>query len=652
MKRKLVGTIVAASMLLGSLSGCSLLGGGKDKEAISEVADEFVSKMIEGKPDKAAKVVLDEDQAFLEAGDFGGNEEIAEALLSAASYEIGEVEGKAKDEEGSAEIIFEIADLDATLEDGMTNDELIEAIPDAETTEDTFTLNLVYDDEEWFVDPDSATDFVEHVADLVSELEVGGLSEDAAIEAVEEFIGYCAAGDIEAAYAMTPEGEIDTSEIEADGIDPEIILPEMANFFQAYFGSFDYVATVTNVSEESIQVELNGTAPDFNTEFQNSMSDVDVLLPIFTPVMASFMTTGNEDVDLSGAYISLMQLMTQCANNGTPVPTIVDFLVTEGEDGELKVDPINDDLIPSIDSFSPDPEIEDELMLAILDQLLQDGTIDQDTYNSFASMYGIATVSDNGITSTYEEGTNFWSFDYELKSDCLEVTVRTYSYNNEGDVFEYDILIDGQPYAERATYTVPTSSNDNIIIDLPIENGELAAGEYTFIVYDQGAGNTDVVVTGTIVSGGVTASEGDDDDVGGVEPGSVVAGEYPVENNVATGTSMTVEGDTSTDYFTNYFYSDAEFTSSKYDNYSTNDSGIYLQIVTWDYHDVGDSFYYGVYRDGQIVDGGVSVIEDDTNDDDVFIAYEPSDLEAGDYTIIVYQVNSDVEMARAFVTVE
>jgi hypothetical protein len=26
--------------------------------------------------------------------------------------------------------------------------------------------------------------------------------------------------------------------------------------------------------------------------------------------MASFMTTGNEDVDLSGAYISLMQLMT------------------------------------------------------------------------------------------------------------------------------------------------------------------------------------------------------------------------------------------------------------------------------------------------------------------------------------------------------
>ena len=650
MNKKAIGSLVAASMLLGSLSGCSLLGGGKDAEAISEAADSFVSSVVSGKADKAAKAVLDGDEAFLEAGDFGGNEDIAEALLGSAEYEIDSVEGKAKDEEGSADIVFTWADLDATVEDGMTRDDLIAALEDPEeTTEETVTLELVYDDEEWFVDPDSAVDFMEFIADQVSDLEVGGLSEDGALAAVDQFIGYLVAGDMDSALAMSTNDDLE-SEIIDDGGDPEVVLPAMGSVYSAYFSRVTYEASVTDSTEDSITVALTGTAPDYTSEFQAVTNDVDTIAPIYAPVFGAFLNgQSEEDIDASQAFISIAGLLEDAISSSSSTKDYnCTILVTADENGNLIVDP-DDDFFEIDDAFSfePDESIEDELIIACLDILLADGTIDQTTYDTYAAMYGAATVAPvttEGISATYTEGSNFWTFDYELLSDRLEVTVRTYSYNTTGDIFEYDILIDGVPYCERAQYVIPGASDDTIIMTLPLEDGTLAEGTYEFIVYDLGAGNTDVVCDAVITSGGAQGSSA---------TVSTAGGDFPIETGVTTGTAGDVEGDTSTDFFLGDFYSSASFGSYNSSGiYTTSGTGIYFQILTWDYHDVGDVFYYGVYRDGVNVDGGSFVMTDPDLDDDVYISYEPATLEAGDYTIIVYQANSTVEMCRAYATVQ
>lgn len=651
MNKKAIGSLIAASMLLGSLSGCSLLGGGKDAEAISEAADSFVSNVVSGKPDKAAKAVQDSDEAFLEAGDFGGNEDIAEALLGSAEYEIDNVEGKAKDEQGSADIVFTWADLDAIVEDGMTKDELIDALSDPEeTTEETVTLELVYDDEEWFVDPDSAVDFMEFLADQVADLEVGGLSEDSAIAAVDEFIGYLTAGDMDNALAMSYENDLE-EKITEDGGDPAIVIPAMGDVYAAYFSKVEYEASVESSTEDSVTVAITGTAPEYTSEFNAILCDVDTLAPIYAPIFGAFINGGDEDsIDMNDSYVSIIGLLTDAINSST---TTEDYdctiVVTADEDGNLLVDP--DDNFFSVDDsldIEPDDSIEDELIVACLDILLADGTIDQATYDTYAVLYGGATVAPattEGISATYTSGSNFWTFDYEVKADYLEVTVRTYSYNTTGDIFEYDILIDGQPYCERAQYVIPGVSDDTIIMTLPFENGTLAEGTYEFIVYDLGVGNTDVVCDAIITSGGVQ---------GTADPTSSVAGgDYPVETSVATGTAGDIEGSTSTDCFMADFYTSSSFDSYMSNGtYTTGNNGIYLKIVTWDYHDVGDTFYYGVYCNGVNIDGGSFVMSDPDLDDDVFISYEPSALTAGDYTIIVYQANSTTEMCRAYATVQ
>ncbi|MBO4242246.1 MAG: hypothetical protein J5883_03095 [Clostridiales bacterium] len=651
MNKKAIGSLVAASMLLGSLSGCSLLGGGKDAEAISEAADSFISNVVAGKADKAVKSVQDSDEAFLEAGDFGGNEDIAEALLGSAEYEIDSVEGKAKDEEGSADIVFTWADLDTIVEDGMTKDELIEALKDPEeTTEESFTLELVYDDEEWFVSSDSAVDFMEFLADQVADVEVGGLSEEAALAAVDEFVGYLNAGDMDSALAMSVNDDL-ASNIEEDGGDPEIIIPALGEVYKAYFTQVDYESSVIDSSEDSVTVQLTGTAPYFLDDLDAAISDVDTLAPLYAPIFGAYINGASEDdLDPNDTYLAFIDILSDTINGASSTTNYnCTVVVTADEDGNLLVDP--DDDFFSVDSawsFEVDDSIEDELVIACLDILLADGTITQSDYDMYAAMYGGSTVAPattEGISATYTEGTNFWTFSYDVKADYLEVTVRTYSYNTTGDIFEYDILIDGQPYCERAQYVIPGVSDDTIIMTLPFENGTLAEGTYEFILYDIGAGNTDVVCDAIITSGGVQGAPSTTTSVSG--------GDYPVETNVATGSAGTVDGDSSTDFLLGDFYSSSSFNSyNSSGTYTTSNSGIYFQILTWDYHNVGDTFYYGVYCNGVNVDGGTFTITDEYQDDDVFISYEPSALVAGDYTIIVYQANSTAEMCRAYAKVQ
>ncbi|MBR6483551.1 MAG: hypothetical protein IKT14_00905, partial [Clostridiales bacterium] len=64
MRRKITGVILAVSVLAGSLTGCSLFTS-KDRAAIEEKADTFMSEILQVRYERAARTVLDGDEHFM-----------------------------------------------------------------------------------------------------------------------------------------------------------------------------------------------------------------------------------------------------------------------------------------------------------------------------------------------------------------------------------------------------------------------------------------------------------------------------------------------------------------------------------------------------------------------------------------------------------
>ncbi len=63
--KKTVCLVTASALLLGSLSGCSLLGG-KDKKAAGEAVTSYVEAISKSKFNNSKKFVVDEEDYFLE----------------------------------------------------------------------------------------------------------------------------------------------------------------------------------------------------------------------------------------------------------------------------------------------------------------------------------------------------------------------------------------------------------------------------------------------------------------------------------------------------------------------------------------------------------------------------------------------------------
>ena len=105
--------------------------------------------------------------------------------------------------------------------------------------------------------------------------------------------------------------------------------------------------------------------------------------------------------------------------------------------------------------------------------------------------------------NSYEGGSNFWNlyfFDtdgniyvdesYNVGVKAIVLQVHTFSYNKVGDVFYYDVYIDGELISEKNVYTNQTDLADHCDI-VYHGNGEgLTKGRYTFVIYDVNSTST------------------------------------------------------------------------------------------------------------------------------------------------------------------
>ncbi|MCQ2516048.1 MAG: hypothetical protein MJ094_04215 [Saccharofermentans sp.] len=158
---KIAASVLATAMIM-SMTGCSMLGGGKAKQEVIDAADSFASNICALKASKvtAAMADLDDDKAAeIEfAFEAINSDDILSVIAGTLAYEIDEdsVEVDSKKGEASVDVVFTYVDANSVYEDVIADggDEaaFIDALEDCDdVVEVEVTYEFTLEDDEWLV---------------------------------------------------------------------------------------------------------------------------------------------------------------------------------------------------------------------------------------------------------------------------------------------------------------------------------------------------------------------------------------------------------------------------------------------------------------------------------------------------------------------
>ncbi len=614
--RKALSLITAAAVLAGSVSGCSLLGG-KDKTAAGEAVTNYIEAISKAKYGTSKKYVIDEEDYFLEHEFDGATSGILEALWSATEYELGDIE--VNKDSATVEVEFTMPDLESIADEGYSYNEFVDAIADIDDmTEETFEFELSKEDDEWLIEPDSTHDFFTFFIDLTADLDFAGLSEEAALEAVNTFISYMAEGDISSAEAMNANASNYTSEYDLDVVS-DYYRELIGEVYAAYFSNLDYVLEVTETTDDSITVSVTGTAPDADSAVTAAANDPDIFAPIVADYIDAIMN-GNGDMDsiTTDAY----GVVISAINSAELIPYSSFAVVTADEDGNLFVAP--DSSFMQTYEF---PEFTNEaVMPAALDLLYEQGRITSEQYAELSGLYSESGYAYSSVIVV--EGDDFFDHTVYIDDQFVRVQVQTWMYYNEGDTFSYFYVTDDDTIVS-GDYVMHDNNSDIIEIVIPVgDSGPY--GDYAVTVYDEGSNASSVLVTLEIA----------------------VHDEGAPADTFSTGESMTFT-EASDDVYVFHFIDESGDWIEEGTLPSDSDS-ISFYTRTWGYYEDGDSMDCDVYLDGEYVDTLTYVLNGGDGLQDTFeFEYAPaSGLESGDYTFVMHDVNAESVFVVAYATVE
>ncbi|MBR6483553.1 MAG: hypothetical protein IKT14_00915 [Clostridiales bacterium] len=621
MFKKVTAIILSAVMLLVPLTGCSM---GAKKE-IDSTVDWYLSTMTKLKYEKASEYVMGEDNNYLNYIPSGSDKQIVDALLANCEYEIGDETVSMADGEASADVTFTFADVHQLTEDGISVADLKSEIRKMKkTTEEVFTVDLIKDGSHWFIDPDSATEFMIFMGNMVEGLEVMGLSDTGALAYADQFVETLRSGDIDAAMEMNNGADLTLS-----GDFTYMYLYDMEPFYDAegemladYYSSFDYTASIIDSQEDYIRVSLTGQAPDISQGMENLKNDMPVFAPLYGEALGDYFMDplgyDYDTYDYDSVYISYLKLLGAAAEySTTTAPFSFELEIAERNNGELYIASMTD-LIPASDAFSYGYlNYDSEIIIQVLDQLLEDGLITRATYEYDIDSYGLGTYVE-GMLFTYS-GTEMYNFDAYMDSDKITMNITTWGYYNTGDTFKYDVYIDGVQQPGNHTITVNGYDTDDIVLEYPLQNCELPAGDYVFDIYEEGGGTSNVIITISFHCDGIVMSE----------------------NYHTSG----VVYDTSDDFYSLSSYLSSDFIYETYNGYAATSDGMYIMINTWSFNTGLPSEYtYEITRDDEVVATGTAEYYN-TYSDQIRISYREGrsgGLTPGVYIVTVYEPDGSV----------
>ena len=482
-----VSILLIAAMVSVLLTGCSLFGG-KDKTAITEAVSSYIDAVKTFDIDTQTKLMEPGHNAVSSMEMPSLQREIYDAVMASSDYEIRNVEGSEKKGEGSCDVAFRIPDLTVITSTeeaaGYSKDELVSAISSSTARKEiVLTLELVFEFDSWLIRASSTSDTAAFILSIGDGIEVKAISDAEASTVTEEFIGYLAAGDVDAASAMyyCPEGTIFDEELRADL--PEGFSDSVFELYSSVFTDYDYDMEVHAIDEDSVSVTVSGITTDVAGAEYEMTFDPESMVNIYSDMIMSAI----EDTTFNPAVI-YNEILAHVDPNDNCEFT-VGFIINVEEDGTKTIafDPDSEGtaVLNRPDNIILEPDGTDYIKLAA-DALLEEGSITPEQYSDITHIFSIAT--EDGITVTYEGNDNLYDFAFERNEQGILVRVSTWGFYEEGTEFTYDLLREpegGQPVIVSGSTNIAEGSDENMFFTIELTEEDFAiGGTYAVNVYD------------------------------------------------------------------------------------------------------------------------------------------------------------------------
>jgi len=330
------------------------------------------------------------------------NDDAAEVMdegMTKMSYEIGKITGSTRDLAGSCEVIITAVDVEEVLSDfddaGVRKDALIDADLDSDvpTLKTKIILSLSYDPSTKFWSVTDTAPLVKILGDPYTKI-VFQPDEDSAAALVATFLTALAERDEKKARETVPA-------IDSDGLNfgQSIMSPLLDEYYSRF--TFEYINT-NKVSGGDTKVTYKISRPDFETAAAAQLEDIEFLAAYLKPALLKAFNGDSSPLTENDYKIFISDLADRVADASCITEDVVFTLKTDDQTGDWILRYVPEELYNI--SVDTNPKLANKIAGAViaLDQLLEEGSIDQETHDStIAALNESITPSDNAEGKGY-----------------------------------------------------------------------------------------------------------------------------------------------------------------------------------------------------------------------------------------------------------
>ncbi len=616
---RVIGSVLTFSIIAAYFCGCSLFNKNQIKieESINGFWESLVSEDVRGQSGFINR--NDARSIGIIADDLADNYSdicLIRTLITSSEVEVGDI----KVHSDRADVTLEIITKDySSFDRRIRLDELIAGLNStSDTTSEEVAIEMIKVEGEWLLTTDAIDVISEYFSGISSDFEFYGIPEAVAISFVENLIEAFKHGDYEGAsgYRFLAQTIESYPEQYRDAIRSCYM-----TIFRAYFiTAEDLTFEVVDSDDDSVNVLVRGTIVDAGAAWETLKNDraryVELLLGAYRFAFS------DEDFDLSdyaSFYAETFRSILELCDVRTDFEVI--FPVSLSEDGELQVY-LEDMFLHNFDIFSNTGSID---FASILEEILNLTGDDSDDVNPAPEF-------------SYTENDNIYSCTYSISENTISINLITWEYYDKDTTFIYDVYKNNELVADNVSFVIPEDHTDDIVMRFEDElsEEEELSGSYSFVLYDVD-GVTEIITVSLTINGVATAID-------------VTIPNIPSE--VETGESMTYVSDFASDIYYVHF---ENLINDQPPSFCSGDDGFVIDVCTMQDYSAGDAFVYAVYRDGVIVgEERIAFINLTDGLDRIKLIYEgenSSGLEVGDYTIVLYNINSSDVLLTAYLTV-
>ena len=362
--KRVLSVITASAILAGTLSSCSMFDY-LEKSNITSSLLKYLTAVQAADYNESAEIVVDEEDAFILNEMDDSEAGLIAAILAASEFEIGDIE--IDGESASAEVTLTLPDIESIADEGCSYDEFLGAVAELnDTVDETLEFELVKEDEEWLVEPDSTSDYYDLLMSMIEDLNFTNLTEENALALVSTFMTDIEEGNAGDAASLL--GNTDSGLASYVGLAGTI--GGFNDVITGYFSRLDYELEVTEVTDEYIAVTASGTGPDMQAVVDAVLEDEEVMVPIAADYIEA--TINGSSLNYLTILSSLTGTISDKISQAGTGPVEVIFHVTEDESGTLVLDPVSN---VGFDFEIPDLTSRTDLIIPAVALLYDEGRI-------------------------------------------------------------------------------------------------------------------------------------------------------------------------------------------------------------------------------------------------------------------------------------